>query len=176
MANALYDIVKKNPKGEVHDFALAVLDAANTEYDLGMDIVEKKADNNDTVVAKKTPYKHEPASEHLVMIVCNTKTVRVDPLKIRIADFNKNQYGVRTFDVRSIQLDNERTIISIATFKDFTAAYDYVMSMTQTDYVLGGINKSECSIFPISRNNYPLYYQSKDTKEYEEFYDKINKK
>ena len=176
MANALYDIVKKNPKGEVHDFALAVLDAANTEYDLGMDIVEKKADNNDTVVAKKTPYKHEPASEHLVMIVCNTKTVRVDPLKIRIADFNKNQYGVRTFDVRSIQLDNERTIISIATFKDFTAAYDYVMSMTQTDYVLGGINKSEYSIFPISRNNYPLYYQSKDTKEYEEFYDKINKK
>ncbi len=176
MANALYEVVKKNPKGEVHDFALAVLNAANNEYDLGMDIVEEKEETTTDTVSLKTPYLHEPNAEHLVMIVCNSKTVRVDPLKIRISDFNKNQYSIRTFDVRSIQLDNERTLISIATFKEFSTAYDYVEHMANADYVFGGMNKTDYEIFPISRKNYPLFYQSKDTGEYKEFYNMINKK
>jgi len=175
MATALYEIVKKNPRGEVHDFALAVLNATNAEYDLGMDIKDVVSEK-DTVEVKKNPYVYEPQTEHLVMIVCNTSTVRVDPLKIRIADFNKRDYSVRTFNVRSIQLDKDRTIVSISSFKDFTAAYDYVVSLVQTDYVFGGMNKEEYHVYPVSIKNYPVFYQNKDIEEYKQFYDNLNLK
>lgn len=173
MATALMEIVNKTPKGEVHDFALAVLNAANTEYDLGMDIKEEVTEK-DSVEVKKSPYIHEPQTEHLVMIVCNTATVRVDPLKIRIADFNKKDYSIRTFNVRSIELDKERTVVSIGSFKDFTAAYDYVESLVQTEYVFGGMNKEEYHVYPVSIKNYPVFYQNKDIEEYKQFYDNLN--
>ena len=172
LASALYEIVKKNPKGEVHDFALAVLNAANTEYDLGMDIKENVSEK-DTIEVKKNPYVHEPQTEHLVMIVCNTTTVRVDPLKIRIADFNKRDFSIRTFNVKSIQLDKERSVVSIGSFRDFTAAYDYVQALVQTDYVFGGMEKSEYSVYPVSIKNYPVFYQNKDIEEYKQFYDNL---
>ena len=177
MAMALYELVKNNPKGEVHDFAVEVLNAANTEYDLGIEMSELLPEKeNDSVVAKKNPYVNQPATEHLVMIVCNSASVRVDPLKIRLSDFNKNEFRLKNFTVKSIQLDKDRMLVSISSFNDFGEAFDYVATLSSTDYVLGGINKSEYDVFPISIKNYPLFYQNKDVEEYKEFYDTIKNK
>ena len=147
----------------------------------GKDVAGKEADAKPEVkpdlkpeVKKETPYTNEPNIEHFVMIVCETKTVRIEPLLVRISDFNKKEHRLRTFNVKNIVLDDARTVITIGSFDGQQSAADYITSMQLTDYVFGGINKAKYNIVPISIKNYPLFYQSKDMKEYTTFYESNN--
>ena len=125
-------------------------------------------------VKKDTPYTNEPNIEHFVMIVCETKSVRIDPLLVRISDFNKKEHRLRTFNVKNVVLDDARTIITIGSFENQQKAADYITSMQLTDYVFGGINQAKYKIIPISIKNYPLFYQAKDMNEYATFYESNN--
>ena len=103
------------------------------------------------------------------MIVCDTKSVRVDPLMVRISDFNKKEQRTRSFNVKSVVLDDARTIVTIGSFDGQGKAIEYITSMQISDYVFGGIDKTKYTITPISQKNYPVFYQSKDMDEYTTF-------
>ena len=109
------------------------------------------------------------------MIVCDSKSVRIDPLLVRISDFNKKEHRVRSFNVKNVILDDDHTLITIGNFENETRAKQYLASMTASDYVFGGIDKKNYTIKPISGINYPLFYQSKDLEEYLKFLEPNNK-
>ena len=176
MAYALYDLIRKYPTSSIKNYATQVLTNINEEYNLGFDlskISDKEAEQPE--VKKAAPYKYEPQSEHFVMIVCDSKLVRVDPLKVRISDFNKRDHRTETFYVKSVILDEQRTVVTIGNFDGEQKAKDYITSMFLTDYVFGGIDTKNYSIAPISSKNYPVFYQSKDFDEYKTFMDNNNK-
>ena len=106
----------------------------------------------------------------------DSKSVRVDPMLVRISDFNKKEHRTRTFNVKNVVLDDARTIITIGSFESQQKAADYITSMQMSDYVFGGIDKTKYKIIPISIKNYPLFYQSKDMDEYNTFYESNIKK
>ena len=148
----------------------------NEEYNLGFDlskISDKEAEQPE--VKKAAPYTYEPQIEHFVMIVCDSKLVRVEPLKVRISDFNKREHRSETFNVKSVILDEQRTLVTIGNFDGEQKAKDYITSMFITDYVFGGIDGNNYKITPISIKNYPVFYQSKDFDEYKTFMDENNK-
>lgn len=176
MAYALYDLIRKYPTSSIKNYATQVLTNINEEYNLGFDlskISDKEAEQPE--VKKAAPYNYEPQSEHFVMIVCDSKLVRVDPLKVRISDFNKRDHHTETFYVKSVILDEQRTVVTIGNFDGEQKAKDYITSMFLTDYVFGGIDSKNYSIAPISSKNYPVFYQSKDFDEYKTFMDDNNK-
>ena len=176
MAYALYDLIRKYPTSSIKNYATQVLTNINEEYNLGFDlskISDKEAEQPE--VKKAAPYKYEPQSEHFVMIVCDSKLVRVEPLKVRISDFNKRDHRTETFYVKSVILDEQRTVVTIGNFDGEQKAKDYITSMFLTDYVFGGIDTKNYSIAPISSKNYPVFYQSKDFDEYKTFMDDNNK-
>jgi hypothetical protein len=109
------------------------------------------------------------------MIVCDTKTVRVEPLKVRISDFNKKEHRTRNFTIKDVVLDDARTLVTIGNFNGEQQATDYITSMFLGDYVFGGIDASKYTIKPISIKNYPVFYQSKDLDEYIQFLNQTNK-
>ena len=109
------------------------------------------------------------------MIVCNTQLVRVDPLKVRISDFNKREHRTQSFNIRSVILDDNRTLVTIGNFDSQQQADDYITSMFLTDYVFGGIDEANYKIKSISGKNYPVFYQSKDLDEYIQFIESNNK-
>ncbi len=175
MAYALYDLIRKYPSSGITAYATQVLSHVNEEYDLGIDlgkITDKEAEQPE--VKKAAPYTYEPQIEHLVMIVCDSKLVRVEPLKVRISDFNKRDHRTETFYVKNVILDDQRTVITIGNFESEQKAKDYITSMFLTDYVFGGIDTKDYSITPISIKNYPVFYQSKDIDEYKTFLDDNN--
>jgi len=129
----------------------------------------------DPEVKKASPYIYKPDSEHFVMIVCNSRMVRVEPLKVRISDFNKREYRIRSFNIRDVMLDDDHTVVTIGNFDSQQQAQDYITSMFLTDYVFGGINTEHYTIKPISGANYPIFYQSKDLEEYIQFLESNNK-
>jgi Predicted N-acetylglucosaminyl transferase len=176
MAYALYDMVKEYPNSSVTPLATDILRQVNEEYGLGIDLNDLQKEGEDGAEPKKqSPFIHEPSLAHYVIIVCNTKSVRIDPLKVRIADFNKKQYSIKNFNLRSIILDNQSTLVTIGNFDNEQQAIDYVTSLFLTDYVFGGIDAKNFSVYPISMKNYPVFYQNKDLEQYREFWEEVNK-
>lgn len=177
MAYALYDLVRAYPTSSIKPYAMQVLENINTEYNIGLVLtdIEKKEEGEKPEVKKATPYVFEPDIEHFVMIVCDSKLVRVDPLKVRISDFNKKEHRTKQFYVKSLILDDNRTLVTIGNFEGVRDAENYITSIFLTDYVFGGIDKNSYNIQPISIKNYPLFYQSKDMDEYKQFIKDNNK-
>ena len=168
MAFALYDLVRTYPNSSITPYAQRVLEDVNEEYHLGLVLtdINKEEGGDKPEVKKESPYTYEPNIEHFVMIVCDSKSVRVDPLMVRISDFNKKEHRTRTFSIKNVVLDDNHSIVTIGNFGNEQQATDYITSMFLTDYVFGGIDKAKYSITPISIKNYPVFYQSKDLEEY----------
>jgi hypothetical protein len=168
MAFALYNLVRTYPNSSITPYAQRVLEDVNEEYHLGLVLtdINKEEGGDKPEVKKESPYTYEPNIEHFVMIVCDSKSVRVDPLMVRISDFNKKEHRTRTFSIKNVVLDDNHTIVTIGNFGNEQQATDYITSMFLTDYVFGGIDKAKYSITPISIKNYPVFYQSKDLEEY----------
>ena len=176
MAFELYRLVHNYPNHSITPYAQQVLQHINDEYQIGLVLDNNGKDGGDEPEVKKaSPYIYNPNTEHFVMIVCNTKQVRVDPLQVRISDFNKREYRIRSFNIRSIILDDNNTIVTIGNFDSQSQAEDYITSMFLTDYVFGGIDTQSYTIKPISGINYPIFYQSKDLDEYIQFLESNNK-
>ena len=178
MAFALYNLVRTYPTSSITPYARRVLEDINEEYHLGIVLTEldSKEGGDQPEVKKASPYTYEPDSEHFVMIVCDSKTVRIDPLMVRISDFNKREQRTRTFNVKNVILDEARSIITIGNFESEKKANDYITSMSMNDYVFGGIDKAKYTIVPISVKNYPVFYQAKDLEEYNSFIESNTKK
>ena len=173
MAYELYALVRDYPNSGITPFALRVLEEVNEEYHLGMVLSEinNKEGGDEPVIKKeeKAPYVYEPNSQHFVMIVCNSVQMRIEPLKVRISDFNKKEHRTRNFNINNVVLDDAHVLVTIGNFDNEKQAADYITSMFLNDYVFGGIDKSSYTITPISIKNYPIYYQAKDLNEYINF-------
>ena len=170
MAFALYDLVRTYPQSSITPYAMQVLENINEEYNIGLVLTDiNSREGDEPVVQKASPYTYEPNTEHFVMIVCETRSVRVDPLMVRISDFNKRQHRTRSFNVKSVVLDEARSIVTIGSFDSEAKADDYITSLFIGDYVFGGIDTSKYTITSISIKNYPLFYQAKDLQEYTRF-------
>ena len=103
------------------------------------------------------------------MVVCNSKLVCIEPLKVRLSDFNKKEHRTKTFNINNVELDETHSIVTIGNFDNEKQAADYITSLFLTDYVFGGIDKANYTVTPISIKNYPVYYQSKNLDEYIQF-------
>ena len=177
MAFALYDLVRTYPRSSITPYARRVLEDVNESYHLGLvltDLDKTDGKGDKPEVKKEAPYTYEPNSEHFAMIVCDSKSVRIDPMLVRISDFNRKEHRTRTFNVKSVVLDERQSIITIGSFESQQKAADYITSMQLSDYVFGGIDKTKYKIIPISVKNYPVFYQAKDMNEYAKFYEESN--
>lgn len=175
MAYALLRVVKTYPNSSIRSYATTLLQDVNDEYHLGIDlrgIAEGKGDKTET--KPKAPYVYEPNTQHLVVVVFNPKVIRVDPLKVRISDFNKKDYRFKEFEINSM-LFNEQMLVSISPFENEKEAKDYIASMFLTDYIFGGMAKDSYSVLPVSVKNYPVFFKEKKLEEYKAFLEEISK-
>lgn len=169
MAYALYRLVQKYPTSSVKPHAMEVLLKANEMYNLGLP-VESARQKKETKVEKEYPYKYDPNDQYYVMVVCNTKNVRVNPLKVRISDFNKDSFRMLQLQVKNVMLNKQESLITIETFDNLSQAEDYKSAMFLNDYLFGGIKEENYKVIIISKTNYPIFYSNKNVDEYVEFW------
>ena len=173
MAVALYRLVNTYPQSSIKPHAMEVLLKANDMYNLGLNIESARPKDN-TEKEEESPYTYNPNETHYVMVIAQTR-VRINPLKVRMTDFNKNNFRMLQLEVKSVMLNKQQSIITIEKFDNVQAAKDYITSLFLTDYVFGGINQDDYQIVPISISNYPIFYQQKDVEGYFKFWNKNNK-
>ena len=173
MAYALLRLVNKYPESSIKPFALDVLLKANDMYNLGLNI-ESARPKDEKVEEKESPYTFRPNDEYYVLIICNKK-VRINPLKIRLGDFNKNNFRMDQLKVKNLMLNKEDAMLTVEKFENVNKALDYQTAMFINDYVFGGIDKENYQILIISVSNYPIFYQEKNIEEYLDFWHQYNK-
>lgn len=173
MAYSLLRLIQTYPESSIKPFALDVLLAANDMYDLGLNI-ESARPKMDTVQEKEYPYTFNPRDEYYVVVICNNK-VRINPLKIRIGDFNKNNFRINQLTVKNLMLNKQDALITVEKFENLTKAQDYHKAMFLSDYIFGGINNENYQVIEISVPNFPIFYEQKNVEEYLEFWNLNNK-
>jgi len=118
---------------------------------------------------KETKYKINERIPHFVILTVNSNKIKVNPLKVRISDFNRKYFRLRKLKIKSLLLDNQRTIITVGNFNNQQDAVNYYLALKDDEYVLSGVDKKDYNLFPISTQNYPIMYRDKDVKGYLEF-------
>lgn len=176
MAYALLRVVRDYPNSSIHQYATTLLQNVNEEYNLGIDLsgIVKDAKEGDKPV-KKSPYTYQPQDKHFVIVVFNSKKVRVEPLKVRISDFNKKDYRFKEFEMKNLMLSDAMMVVSLSPFDNEQEAKDYITSMFLTDYIFGGIDKTQYSVVPISAGNYAVFLKEKSIDDYKSFLDENSK-
>lgn len=168
MAYALYRLVQKYPESSIKPHAMEVLLKANEMYGLGLPV--ESARQKEKEPEKEYPYQYNPDEPHYVMIICHSKNVRVNPLKVRISDFNKESFRMLQLQVKNVMLNKQETIVTIEEFENASKAADYKTAMFLNDYIFGGIKEDNYKVLLISKANYPIFYNNKNVDEYIEFW------
>ena len=173
MAYSLLRLIQKYPESSIKPYALDVLLAANDMYSLGLNI-ESARPKVDTVQEKEYPYTFNPRDQYYVVVICNNK-VRINPLKVRISDFNKNNFRMDQLTIKNMMLNKQDALITIGNFENLGKAKDYHTAMFLSDYIFGGINSENYQVIEVSIPNFPIFYEQKNVEEYLEFWNLNNK-
>lgn len=173
MAYSLLRLIQTYPESSIKPFALDVLLKANDMYDLGLNI-ESARPKDDKIVEKESPYTFRPNDEYFVLVICNKK-VRINPLKVRLSDFNKNNFRMDQLKIKNLMLNKDDAMLTVEKFENVDKALDYQTALFLNDYVFGGIDEENYKVLIISVSNYPIFYQDKNVDEYLDFWHQYNK-
>lgn len=175
MAYALYRLVQNYPESSIKPFAMEVLLKANDMYKLGLNIESARPKEEAAEEEKESIYTFNPDEPYYILVICDTKNVRINPLKVRLSDFNKNNFRLLQLAVKNLMYNKEEAMITIEKFENLSAANDYNNALLSSDYVFGGIDAENYKVIKVSISNYPIFYQQKNIDEYMEFWNKNNK-
>lgn len=117
-------------------------------------------------------YTYAPNDNHFFVLVINHSRGNIDASKVRISDFNSNNYRIDNLTVNAVILDLEYTMISVSNFKGRDRAMAYYNAIVASDYVLSPQLRSDSHYFAISSENYPIFYRDKVIDTYMQFFRK----
>ncbi len=173
MYNALNDLVRKYPTSPVIPQVNVLLDLLQSEYGVGEPLVSVP---DTTLTEDISLYNYDPNALHLVIVIINNTDIEVNPLKVRISDFKQKYFRLVRLNVKSLMLDNQRSLITIGNFEGESAAYDFYSALINDNYVTSGMAVQEYEVYPITVNNYPILYREKNVKAYKAFFERYYKK
>lgn len=173
---SLDSLIVNYPNSSVTPRAEALLRILHLEYGLGDPEDIKGLEEIPEIQEIPSIYTYTENEVHFVMFVVDSKTVKVNPLKIRLSDFNGKFFSLMRLKTKSLMLNKIQTIITVGNFKNKDEALNYFAALQNDEYVLSGIEEEEYFLFPISTTNYPLFYREKNIAGYKDFFDKNYKR
>ena len=108
----------------------------------------------------------------MFIIIVDSKEVRLNPLKVKISDFDQKNYSLQKLTVNSMVLSNKYYIVTVGNFKNSSKALDYFNMITTDEYVYSDLKEGSFDNFIISTENYGTFFKDKDIVEYRKFYNK----
>ena len=105
-------------------------------------------------------------------MIVNGNNINVNATKIRISDFISKNFNNANLSVNAIVLDGGWQMISISSFRNSEAAMDFYLTISQNEYVLNSLNKSDFEQMVISMDNYPIFYREKKYSGYLNYFKK----
>ncbi len=168
LVSNLQRIIQKYPNSEVKTLSqnvLAHLADENPEY-AGAVVTGEGIEPE-----KPSPYISNPSSQHLFMMIVDSREVRLNPLKVKISDFNLKMFSLERLNINSIVLDNEHYMVTVGNFNSSEKAMEYFNAIVINDYVYADLMAGTFQNFIISTENYATFFKEKNIEEYQKFFD-----
>ncbi len=169
--NALRLLMKSYPNSALVPRANTIILMLQKEYGIGITPVQRAA-----LLAKgkqqkqQGPYAYDENAPHLVMLVIKTGTVQLQPLVVRLSDFNQKYFKRARPEIKNVPFDASNELITIGSFENMVKAASYFRALKNNAYVFSGVEKKDYELYMISLKNYPLFYKDKNIKSYQEFF------
>jgi tetratricopeptide (TPR) repeat protein len=154
----LSEFIQKNPDSEVAPYAQELLEASRS-------YLEKKRKRLGTEFVKYLQ------QSHYFIFIYEVNANLTDLISSSIEEFNKN---VKSPDLKTsnLILDKQYAMILISDFEDKPEALNYYNLFQKTDPVEEAKRNSKFYKFVITKDNFNIFYQSRDIDAYRKFFDK----
>ncbi|HHN48362.1 MAG TPA: tetratricopeptide repeat protein [Bacteroidales bacterium] len=119
---------------------------------------------------KPSIYSFKPDQNHFFVVIVNHNSINVDATRIRISDFNTNNYKLANLTINAVLIDSDHQMISVSNFRGKDIAMAYYGAITRNDYVFSSQLRRESNYFVISSDNYPIFYADKSIETYMKFF------
>jgi tetratricopeptide (TPR) repeat protein len=163
-------IITKYPTSEIRTLSQSILAT------IVKDNPELKDENfvlpEEVPEEQPSPYKFNPSTQHMFMIVADSKEIRLNPFKVKLSDYNIKYYSLDALSINSLVLDNQHYLITIGNFNNSAKAKDYFNAITASDYIFADLKEGTFYNFVISTENYPIFFKEKDIGGYSKFFEK----
>ena len=104
------------------------------------------------------------------------KKLNINEFKVRVSDFNLSYFSLSGLTENNLLMDMERQIVVVKSFNTASQAKDYYDIINQDAKVFKEISPEEYQVFPISADNYAVFYKQKNIPEYQKFFTENYKK
>jgi hypothetical protein len=167
LVSDLQKIIQNYPNSEIKTLsqsALASIAETNPDIDPGVLTLEEEPEEI------PSPYKFRSSGQHMFMIVVDSREVRLNPLKVKISDFNQKYFRLENLTVNSMVLSNKYYLVTVGNFNNATKAQDYYNLIIIDEYVYSDLKPDTFDNFVISTENYGTFFKEKDLDGYRKFY------
>ena len=120
----------------------------------------------------KKGYAINKDTKHTAVLIVPNLDADMDKTKASISNFNTQYFKTSNLTINAIFIDKENQMVSVKSFDDAKKALDYYNAFLKNQTYLKDINEKSYDFFVISFENYPIYFQKKDTQEYLDFFSK----
>ncbi len=115
-------------------------------------------------------YAFSSGKPHLVLIIVDTRHGKSDRVKNKISDFNRKSFSLKNLNTTSTILASPLEMITITGFTDAKDAKIYYDALQSGNIITGKDAEGQFYIFPISTDNYPIFFKDKDLEKYQAFF------
>jgi tetratricopeptide (TPR) repeat protein len=169
-------LVMKYPYSEVRPMAETVISAL-----MGKPFVYNPDDTTGSLASmpglgapETSIYKTDKLNGRQFLVVYLPDPGDMSPLKIRFIDFNSDNYKMSNLTVNGIMMMNgQNAVVTVGLFNNRETALSYYHHILSEQYIMLLATKQEgAEVFLISEENYPIFYQDGNAKQYKEFFEK----
>jgi hypothetical protein len=156
-------LVAKYPESEVTPLSQDILNSIKKQKNPILQQARELARN------KADSFHVNAALPHFIIAFLPDDTKLVDAFKTNVANFNTIYYNSQTFDISSTLFEKQQFVL-IKSFADAKEVISYHESLCADADTYKGLKKENVEIFPISSENLPILYKSKNLEGYRAFY------
>ncbi len=170
----LNNIIRRYPATAIDTAAGNLLLALNNLEHPTPATSQAKADTNNTSAVKpKVNYVYDEKAFHFIIIVADMRDIKINDLKNKIVDFNKDYFRREKFDLSNFYIDNTIQMITISKFENKEKAMDYYKLLKSNDKYFSQLNQTATAkVYVISDANYTTYFKNKDARaDYDTFFE-----
>ncbi len=172
---ALNNFMKMFPDSEEKNYANDVLAALDRKHEL--ELKEKKPEFGAEVAADMpvdsidiSMYNYNERSSHYYMIVVANDKADANRVKFNLTNFNLDYFSYLDFDVSSVLLSANYTMIVVKKFKNMKMARNYLESVNIAGEVFEDIVSDAYREYLISDENFTKFYDDKNVSRYQKFF------
>lgn len=133
---------------------------------------KKDAQEEQEVEAEKesSPYTYEPAGSHNFVVLVPIEKLSSNNAQIALSNFNRSNFRTLDLNISTVLLGSDTAMITVKSFKSAAEIKSYARAFKADKIKLAQIHAANAPGFPISFNNYAVFYQRKNLSEYLKFY------